>query len=1201
MLTGILTVIGQCAAQPIYLSDQPGLILFREQGWGNLGLGTSAYAQGQEPMAMQIKDTKYPKGLGVHAPSQTVLSLGGRYLEFEAEVGVQKQQSSGGSVVFQVFVDDKKVFDSGVVTQNDAPKPVKVSLKGAEELRLVVTDAGDGYVCDCANWADARLVPDPNAGPARFVEGVDMAAFAKVVSWDPAQMEGSRAGRVEEFPAADLFPETEVVCDADGGCIVPDNGCIGLQWLEPRHVRALSIRFADPATAVSPEDVKLHYWATNIERGASSSSRWQGKWYPIDGQVTRDGDTLRVEIDWGNNPDKVHGTTKVRWVLPASAAQVKIRRLMAHTDSRWMTTEVNLQAENAKPGTKAKVTAYNALLLGGSGESVGVDWDLSKPLKLKVRHGIPKRWTFDRGCLRVTLPDGGFGIALDDLITSGCIYVRDFGLFASVEPAKETLEQHKKRIAGTKTILERVREMPDQTFDQAMKHVHRADGDLGPTLLSLACENHKYIHHRDGMIRFDLPDHPFIYINAYKPGQPSQLVSTLQPIFGSGNYESVSRKLEGGWLPIPVAEIREGGLVYGHRTFVAPFGKQPDVADGLKWLNDKPLLVSEYTVTNPGSKPADARVSVGVTFKEGCGEAPKLEVDGSVARFTSECKPFVWITSAWASPLQMTQADGQVVISGTLPAGASAKCVVYIPGWYAEQSEIAGITDTEPLHQRTVDYWNDVTSRQTRFEQPEEMLSNIIKASQVHILLAARSEEDTRVAAWIGAVHYGPLESEAHAVIRGMLFTGNNEYARRSLDFFISRYNPQGYLTTGYTVMGTGWHLWTLGEYYTLTRDKEWLERNASEIARVCRWVMAQREKTKKLDARGEKVPEWGLTPPGVCADWSVYSYYHYINGNFYAGLKSAGEALADIGHPDAEAILANAEELKECIMQAYGWAQSRGPVFPLKDGSWVPMYPTQLYSVWPTAQMYPSSDSGRSWCYDVEIGAHHLVPMGVMDPQSDQTRWMMDHMEDVQFLADGWFYYPAEGNEKDWFNLGGFAKVQPYYARTVEAHAFRDDVKPFIRSYFNSVISLLNREDLSLWEHFMNGAFNKTHETGYFLYETRMMFLTERGSELWIAPFVTSNWLKDGLTVGVKEALTNFGKVSYKITSHVKQGHIDAEIAVPTRQTPSEIVVRLRHPDGKKMRSVTVNGNPHTDFDVDSEIVRIKPDGGKLSVRADY
>jgi hypothetical protein len=52
---------------------------------------------------------------------------------------------------------------------------------------------------------------------------------------------------------------------------------------------------------------------------------------------------------------------------------------------------------------------------------------------------------------------------------------------------------------------------------------------------------------------------------------------------------------------------------------------------------------------------------------------------------------------------------------------------------------------------------------------------------------------------------------------------GHRDFARRGLEFFIARYNDAGFLTTGYTMMGTGWHLWMLGEHYQLTKDKQWL------------------------------------------------------------------------------------------------------------------------------------------------------------------------------------------------------------------------------------------------------------------------------------------------------------------------------------------------------------------------------------------
>ena len=194
-----------------------------------------------------------------------------------------------------------------------------------------------------------------------------------------------------------------------------------------------------------------------------------------------------------------------------------------------------------------------------------------------------------------------------------------------------------------------------------------------------------------------------------------------------------------------------------------------------------------------------------------------------------------------------------------------------------------------------------------------------------------------------------------------------------------------------------------------------------------------------------------------------------------------------------------------------------------------------------------------------------------------------------------------SEATRRDWFDLGGFARVQPYYARNAEAYAMRDDVKPFIRSYFNTLITLLNREDLSMWEHFFNGAFNKTHETGGFLVQTRTMLVTERGDQLWLAPFVTNNWMRDGMVVGVKNAPTRFGDVSYRITSHANSGYIDCIIEPPTRQSPRQIVLRLRHPDGKQMKSVTVNGIPHSDFDPARECIVLDTATKELRVRAEY
>jgi alpha-galactosidase len=60
-------------------------------------------------------------------------------------------------VVFQIYVDGVLRADSGVVTGSDPAKPLQVDVSGAAELRLAVTDGGDGFNYDHADWADAKV------------------------------------------------------------------------------------------------------------------------------------------------------------------------------------------------------------------------------------------------------------------------------------------------------------------------------------------------------------------------------------------------------------------------------------------------------------------------------------------------------------------------------------------------------------------------------------------------------------------------------------------------------------------------------------------------------------------------------------------------------------------------------------------------------------------------------------------------------------------------------------------------------------------------------------------------------------------------------------------------------------------------------------------------------------------------------------
>jgi len=103
---------------------------------------------------LQLGGRRYKKGLGTHAPSEIVYRLAGQFDRFQAIIGGAEDR---GTVVFQVFGDGKTLFESGLMHGMRGTKPIDISVEGVSRLRLVVTDAGDNYFCDMANWADARL------------------------------------------------------------------------------------------------------------------------------------------------------------------------------------------------------------------------------------------------------------------------------------------------------------------------------------------------------------------------------------------------------------------------------------------------------------------------------------------------------------------------------------------------------------------------------------------------------------------------------------------------------------------------------------------------------------------------------------------------------------------------------------------------------------------------------------------------------------------------------------------------------------------------------------------------------------------------------------------------------------------------------------------------------------------------------------
>lgn len=108
-----------------------------------------------------LKSGTHDKGLGMHARSRLSYKIGGKYHYFEALVGLDTQTAKMGRARVQVLLDGKEQALGGPkeLTARDGALAIRVDVRQAKMLTLVVDFGRQGDVQAHVNWADARLLP----------------------------------------------------------------------------------------------------------------------------------------------------------------------------------------------------------------------------------------------------------------------------------------------------------------------------------------------------------------------------------------------------------------------------------------------------------------------------------------------------------------------------------------------------------------------------------------------------------------------------------------------------------------------------------------------------------------------------------------------------------------------------------------------------------------------------------------------------------------------------------------------------------------------------------------------------------------------------------------------------------------------------------------------------------------------------------
>lgn len=551
--------------------------------------------------------------------------------------------------------------------------------------------------------------------------------------------------------------------------------------------------------------------------------------------------------------------------------------------------------------------------------------------------------------------------------------------------------------------------------------------------------------------------------------------------------------------------------------------------------------------------------------------------------------------SRWTDTRSGDYLGNFVRFDAVVPAFGFRDLEVRVPFLPAAEEEARWLErrDFEAELQAVANYWEGQLAQGAGFELPEPIVQEVWNANLAHLFAASEIDPTNGLAitktnvGWYEAV-WASLSS---SVILALDLRGLHRDAERYLEPFLqwqgtvkppgSYASQEGFLTSAdeYTwvrwASNHGWLLWALSEHYRLSGDRAWLDRVLPRLLAACDWIERERARGKAAGQGEERPPHWGLLPPGITGDGAPNAYSFFSEACAWQGIDSAAAVLREIQHPRAGELAAASSEYKRSILEAMRWASERAPPFRLRSGRLIPFVPIDLYNTWKINTGDPTWNRHPWW---LDVGPLHAVDLGAVGAESELAGWMILTAED---------YWLKHGLSID----------EPWYAPQRAVYLGRDQIDRFLEVYYNLLAEGMDRQIYAPVEGH-GGVQNLPWADGEHTRTLRRMLIAEGEDSISLAAAIPRAWLDHGRRVAVRGAPTHFGRIGFMIESDLLSQRIKARLQPPDRR-PAALRLRLRHPEGKPIRAVKVNGRPHEDFG--GEWIHLKPGAAALEVEAAY
>ncbi len=1017
-----------------------------------------------------------------------------------------------------------------------------------------------------------------------------------------------------------------------------------LWFEEPRDIVRLEIEFEGKAPASAEVYYRRHYWPeTKIEErslGDPMPFGWipqddlfNGEWHPASVHAECTSHTLVITFKplTTEFPDEhaydvaFRRTVAVRVGVPAPEA---IKRIRAYTVSqpRSSALRVRLNAGTKTPSSAIRVSGYNATtgaVEAGPGTTrtdAGVQIQKSEEASFTflVEHMQPAHaYCWDDGHITFVLDNDAFTISLSSLDVQGPIWSREYGVYVTRADDLTTFEQYLERNKESRTLNERLAQHPEQTYMGAYRGQPRPHAV--PYFVGVGLARQRFRVEPNGEI--------WVYPRniEWVPGRDTgrtHMAGITHFRFGPEDWMLVSRHTDPEPANVMNLSVRQGGLVVDQKVFAVPL---LTTMRGGAWASDDPMVaMARFTFRNEDAEPVAVELPLRIDQEDNeHAQVPpnplRIDSRSSTTHFVygpeGDSPDLHYLRCAIDTSMSVESAPAGIVVRHELQPGESCEAVVKIPHIALESEEELSALASIHYAKAYVDntqYWRAIAEPASKLNTPEPRLNALYASHFSHVQVTDFEMPDDRgvINTSVGTSVYGNFSNESCMIVHELDERGLHDQARRRLDLWVKYQGtkPQPGNFTDYDGMyfGAGgfehgnynqhhaWVLWALCEHLAFTGDQAWFQSVADSVIAGADWVFRQRKNTM-TDLPHSRGWERGFLPAGSLEDVEDYHYWLSTNALTWRAVDSAARALESMGHADAGRVRAEADAYRADLIAGFETMRQHTPMVRLRDGRWVPNYPSRLYH------------RGRQvgWIRETLEGSVYLLLSGLYESEGKEAQWILDDFQDNRYTGPPTSYFIPDF-ENTWFNRAGIS-MQPNLLAGLMPHLYRDEPEIYIWMFYNAWCACYREEVNAMVEHpmpwlgFSNRVVFKPSDEANACAWLRYMLVYTRGDLLHFGRAVPRAWFAQQEPFSLQDAATPFGKVGIEYSASADAGTITAAVSLDLRSDPGTVLVRFRHPSSAPMQSVLVNGQPHNEFDAERGDVDITGMRGDITIEARY